>query len=223
MLQALPFKYLKNKHKGEDVFVLGSAASMQHFDPAFFSGRVVVGVNHTFRQFPCRYVVGKELENLVVSQGTGLIVSRHPLGYHKNPHTPPISDGRYYIFEHLNNKVNTIDWSVLGTDKIIVGTTTLVSAMHIAAYMGARAIFLSGVDGGLLDGRLNYPTYFNQATTQKDKHWYRQFVTETLTQICQTRDKLFEVYGSRTYLLSPFLNFGLEGHHFQSLWSSHAG
>ena len=86
----------------------------------------------------------------------------------------------------------------------------LVSAMHVAAYMGARNILLCGHDCGSLDGELTFTGYYDAPL--KDTMTYWRLLNRFGEQTMAVRDKLQEVYGCRVYSLNPFVNFALEGH-----------
>jgi carbonic anhydrase len=100
---------------------------------------------------------------------------------------------------------------VVGTDRIVVSYSTITSAIHIAAYMGAANIIIVGHDCGTLDGEVNFPGY-GEAIGGSD--FYRQFITEIEPQTLTLREKIKEVYGCNLYSLNPFINFGLEGHEY---------
>lgn len=213
-MSARPLLELKDRHRGADVYVLGSAASMAHFDPEFFRGRLVIGCNWVFRDFPCTYAVWKEAPADAIRQHPGTIVAKHPhgnTGWAATDYGANVPD--HWVFPHRMNGHTHVDWSVLGTDEIVVSYSTITSAMHIAAYLGAANIFLAGVDGGKLDGRMQYEGY---PGAEEHHAWYSGWVREILPQTLTLRDKLREVYGCRVYLLSPFLNFQLEGHKFEA-------
>lgn len=205
---------LRDFHNGEDIFVLGSAASMDFMCPEFFTGRTTIGVNHVYQKFPCSYSVWKDAtfdDVVAASSRTSVILSNHQFGYTDRPQVDH-GDIQYWTFDHRMNNHAEIDWSVLGTDEIVVSYSTITSAIHLAAYMGARAIFLSGVDGGMLDGNVRYQGY---PSTSLGPEQYHKWVRGILSQTLELRDRVFQVYGCRVYLLSPFLNFSLEGHKFE--------
>lgn len=204
--------------KKEDIYVLGSASSMDYVHKDFFDGRITIGCNFLFRHFPITYTVAKELHRPEVEEASKVskvILSKHPCGnlnieaelLRENLNVP------YYIFEHKQNQCSIIDWSVVGTDEIIVSWSTITSAIHIAAYMGARSIFLMGVDGGAINGKLNFAGYNPDETKIAD--WYQEWIPKILPATIALREKLYEVYGCRVMLVSPFLNFHLEGLDFK--------
>jgi hypothetical protein len=205
---------LKNIHNGHDLYVVAAGASAGYIDPSYFDNKIAIGVNQVYKRFPnVSYVVRKEAtwndEARLASKdfGFNLISSRHSCGtlhYAEN-------QGMDYVFDHLDNGIKEVDLSVIGTDKIIVSYSTITSAIHIAAYMGAPNIIIIGHDCGLLDGETNYPGY-GEAIGGAD--FYRKFITEIEPQTLILREKLKEVYGCNIYSLNPFINFGLEGHEY---------
>jgi hypothetical protein len=210
-----PIGELKNIHEGHDIYVVASGASAGFIDASFFDNKLVIGVNQVWKRFAnLDYVVRKESNGMdaaiAASKQFGFktICSEHNCGtlkYAKN-------EGADYVLEHLDNKLEEIDLSVVGTDKIVVSYSTITSAIHIAAYMGAANIILIGHDCGTLDGAVNYPGY-DEAIAGKS--FYRKFITQIEPQTLALRDRLKEVYGCNVYSLNPFLNFGLEGHEYE--------
>jgi len=211
---------LKNKHAGQDLFVLGSGASMDHHPPEFFRDRIAIGCNTVYRRFPVKYTVAKELGNsdLLESAAAGAIpvVSRHAYG---NKNYAPLNrdiDIEHYIFDHPPNRHTNVDWEVIGTDELVVSYSTITSAIHLAAYMGAKLIMLCGADAGTLDGKIQYTGYDAAEATPERTDWYVDFIRQMRGQTVTLRDKLQEVYGCRVCTLSPFVNLGHEGHQFES-------
>jgi len=205
---------LKNIHEGYDIYIVAAGASAGYIDPSFFDNKITIGVNQVYKRFPnVDYVVRKEAVwndaalEAAKSFGFKLITSKHSCGtlsYPKN-------EGADYIFEHPDNKLKAIDLSVVGTDKIVVSYSTITSAIHIAAYMGAANIIIVGHDCGLLDGATNFPGYNAPIASMS---FYRNFLTEIEPQTLALRDRLKEVHGCNVYSLNPFINFGLEGHEY---------
>lgn len=202
----------KGIHRGADVWVLGSGSSLGFVDPAFFHGRITIGVNYAYRRFPVHYTVGKELpQHANDERSHRLVVARHLCGNIDGPRCE-YEGGDYWVFDHAKNRETEVDWSVLGTDRIIVSYSTITSAMHVAAYMGAANIILCGTDGGTIDGRVNYDGYYPDDYQYRE--WYREWVAKILPQTRELRDRLREVYGCRVYSLNPFTDLLCEGKEF---------
>lgn len=205
---------LKNIHKGQDIWIIAAGPSMDFVDPSFFEGKITMGVNKVYVKFKCDYLVRKENEGIKQAHevGSKLIVSQwnHGVKHRKQNEV----DGEYWYFKHLSNKQTDIDLSIVGTDTIIVSWSTITSAIHIAAYMGARNIILCGHDCGALDGKNNFNEYHSNFPVKKNE-WYSNWLKEIEDQTICVRDKMKEVYGCNIYSLNPFASLNLEGHKFE--------
>jgi hypothetical protein len=133
-------------------------------------------------------------------------------------------DSAYYYFDHLENKREKIDLSVInvednqGSEKLVVSYSTITTAMHLAAYMGAKNIVLVGHDCGLLDGKATFGGYYGDM--KADSPWnnvseYESWLDQIEGQTLLVRDKIKEIYGCNIVSINPFVNFGLEGHSYQ--------
>ena len=206
---------LKNIHNGYDIYVVASGASAGYITPGFFDNKIAIGVNEIWKRFNnLDYIVRKESVRMDASvlasksMGFKLIASRHSCGtlhYPKN-------EGMDYMFDHHDNKQRNINLDVIGTDKIVVSYSTITSAIHIAAYMGAANIILIGHDCGTLDDQINISVY---AESPYGKDFYREFITQIEPQTLVLRERIKEVYDCNVYSLNPFINFGLEGHEYK--------
>lgn len=209
-----PITEFRDRHRGEDIWVVASGSSMDYVDPAFFRNKVVIGVNEVYRHFPCTYLVRKEAMGAddASEYGVPLLISEYDCGNRTAARNSVKGTAWYYDHEH--NNCTAVDLSVVGGDKIIVSYSTITSAMHIAAYMGAANIMVCGHDGGALDRRMTYRGYYPE--DQSYSTWYRHWVSQIMGQSMLVRQKLSDVYGCRMYTLNPFIGFDLEGHVFSA-------
>ena len=201
----------KNRYSGADIWVIGAGASLNFVDPEFFDGRITLGVNDVYRRFHCTCLVRRSRVRIeeAYQSGIPLILSEHD-GGNKDGFRNEVSGPAWY-FEHVHRvPYGTMDMSVIGTDRIVMGASILVTAMHLAAYMGARNILLCGHDCGSVDGQVTFENYYDQPLTDPVAYWRTmgRFEEESVA----VRERLKEVFGCRVYSLNPFLNFGLEGH-----------
>jgi hypothetical protein len=199
-----PITELKDELRDQDVYVIAAGPSAGFIEPSFFDNKPCIGVNEVWRHFNVDYMVYKELNRGYVPDAATLIVAKHKTGCLKFEENQ-IADG--YIFEHADNQLTEIDLSVIGTDKIVVSFSTITSAVHIAAYMGAANVILVGHDCGKLDGRANMNGY-----PEPKYENYDNFLASIEPQTIAVREKLKEIYSCNIYSLNPFVNFGLEGH-----------
>ncbi|MGH9891788.1 MAG: hypothetical protein ACREA0_07370 [bacterium] len=206
---------LKSIHGGEDIWVLGAGPSIDYVEPAFFANKVTIGVNEIYQHVPVTYLVRKELANseAALASGIPVIVSEYDCGkLHRARNQLP---GEYFYFPHATNRVDRpIDLDVIGTDRIVVSWSTLTSALHIAAYMGAANIMVCGHDCGVIDGRANISGYHATGAVEVpfDDAGYRAWLAGIEHQTIAVRERLAAVYGVRIHSLNPFINLHCEGH-----------
>jgi hypothetical protein len=217
-----PITLLKNIHKGEDIYIIASGASLNFIDPQFFSNKITIGVNQAYRKYKCNYIVRKEgsLLRESIESGATVICSQWDSGDINKGKRVKNTIGKesldFYIFEHLENRHTNIDFSILGTDKIIVSYSTITSAIHISAYMGARNIILVGHDCGLVNNKHTFDNYYKNISETPWKDWeqYKKWLAIIENQTIEVKKQLNRKYGCNIYSLNPFINYNLEGNSF---------
>lgn len=213
---------LKNSHFGEDIYVIASGASLDHIDPSFFDKKTTIGVNQAYRKFKCNYIVRKENSHLRESIQTGakVICSLWDSGDIRKGKRLKNTTGNeslsFYVFDHLENGHTKIDFSVIGTDSIIVSFSTITSAIHVAAYLGAKNIILVGHDCGLINDKHTFANYYKSISETPWKNWdeYKKWLGVIENQTLQVKKELCKKYGCNIYSLNPFINYNLEGNKF---------
>lgn len=208
---------LKNIHCNDDIWVLGSGPSLNHIDPSFFDNKIVIGTNRIGQWIRCNYIVAKD------SRGFGeikkcignphIIISEYTHG--NQAHEKNVFNGPCHIFQHLQN-IEVPRTEIIGTDKIVVSHSTITSALHIAAYMGAKNSILVGHDCGSIDGKYTIDGYYNDITPAQGENNYKKWVSKDIeSHTITVINKLKEVYGVNVHSLNPFINFGLEDHSYE--------
>jgi hypothetical protein len=209
---------LKGRHSGEDIYILCSGKSVDFYDEDFFRGKTIIGVNQAYKKTRCNYLIRKESKFIENSLETGsiVIVSEYEggslnSGEHKL-NTNKIDHPNLYYFKHNNNLRNIIDTSAFGTDKIIVSFSTITSAMHIAAYMGASNILLIGHDCGSINNELTFSGYYESIADTPWLNWtqYKNWLKVIEEQTIIVRSELKKHYNSCVVSLSPFVSPNLE-------------
>lgn len=208
----IPVIKLRGRYDGKDIWVIASGPSAGFVAPGFFDNKITIGVNRIWSHFKTAYLVVKEAVVLqdAIDSGETVIASKHNCGNLGYPESK--ARGAWYYFEHRQNGMENVDLDVIGKDEIVVSFSTITSAMHLAAYMGAKNILLVGHDCGSIDGMMNFDGYPDNL--MKSESFYRDFLSRIEPQSLAVRDRLKEVYGCNIYSLNPFLNFGLEGHEY---------
>lgn len=193
--------------------MVASGPSMDHIVPSFFAGRVVVGVNEAWRRFPCTYAVRKEHENAQETIGAcvPLVIARGDCGGHRSG--PPLLAGECYVFDHACNLDDgPVDLSTIGTDRLVVSWSTVTTAIHLAAYLGARAVFVCGHDCGTIDGSRNYDGYYTAPADEGWSAWYEDWLGRIEEQTMEVAARVTEVYGCPVVGLNPWPSLALAGH-----------
>lgn len=204
-------------HPGSDIYVIAAGHTLDYLDQRFFDGKLTIAINQvaTIWGITPTYLVGKhhpfiarEAEAL---PGVPTIVPRHEVG--------GTSQDRWaydlpnvHLFDHLDNRVHEAqfprDWPP-HPDMLVVSWSTITTAMHFAAYLGAANIIVVAHDCGTL-GNQPYVSGYLQAINA-DMHQSRDWVKQIEGQTREVKRELAERYGVRVYSLSPFLNYNLEG------------
>lgn len=201
----------RNRHRGEDIYVVGAGASLNYLDREFFTGKITVMVNTVALTWGVQptYIVAKEHAHCVHPNAarfpdTPIIVSLHDCGSPVRPAN--FSHPNVHVFDHLPNAVQDFDagrdWPT-EENSLVVSWSTITSAMHFAAYLGAATIIVAGHDCGQMgtDG----PYMKGYGVSSMD--WLLQIERQSRA----VKEQLIWRYGCRVYGLSPFITPDLEG------------
>lgn len=197
---------LKNAYENFDAFVVGGGKSLDYYPKGFFDGRLVLAVNQASRIVPCDFIVRKENSE---RGDVPVIASKYKAGC-----LDLAENDADYIFDHNHNTCSTINVSGLHPrgDKIIVSWSTITSAIHLAVYMGARAVFLAGHDCATIDGEQTASGYYDGVKRLTQEQDYDQWLSVIAPQTAFLRDYLYSEYKIPLISLSPFIGLKHEGH-----------
>jgi hypothetical protein len=227
MIQLSDFK---NKHLGEDIYVYASGKSCDFIDNSFFKNKIVIGVNQSYRRLKPNYLVRKEFKLLekIISNNelTDVIhfVSKGNWGWN-NTKNQDIIKQKFKDKENIiiyNHDQSNRDISILPEgDKLVVSHSTITTAIHLAAYMGAKNIIIVGHDCGLLNGESNFKGYhtkesLNVAWKKNPQKQYNDWLGKIENHTITLKKLLKGKYGCNVLSLNPFINFNLEGNTFSN-------
>ena len=217
---------LKDKHVGQDIWIILAGPTMDFIDPSFFDNKIVIAQNQAYRHFPATYVCMKDCnesprftESLKELEELGLpvIYSEYYRGgksYGKNK----VNLKNSYMFKHNPRKGRDLSKEIaeLKDEHFIASKSTVTSLMHLAAYMGAKNIILCGHDCGTINDKLYYDNYVEKDWKSAGnwsgiKNWMGKIEAQTV----MVRKYLQDKYNCNIYSLNPFLNFGLEGNKYK--------
>jgi hypothetical protein len=218
---AVQLEDFRGRHAGEDVWVVGSDPTVKLFGPDFFDGRTVVGINFAAKLIPVTYMVTKSdgesshhNDAILGAQHPAMtvIASQHEQGWYREPR---VDIPNAVLFEHHDNPAEGFDPARhVPTEPgwLLVSQSTSGSALHFAAFLGARTVFTVGIHGGRFGERSHSDGYYE--TDQANLHdlTYR-IAAAQVPGICR---KLTELYGTRFVTVLPWGNLACDGTSFRA-------
>ena len=136
-----------------------------------------------------------------------------------NGNEPDHGQEDYYVYDHLPQGFHKTDFRPLSPafqaeypNHILTGGNTVINAIGLAYYMGAKNIILVGCDGGAINWQSNIPGYHPDdlaSIIHQTGHSIRSLALNM-----EIRAKLRE-YDVNLMALSPFLDYNLEGNKYQ--------
>ena len=215
----MELKALKNAHALEDVWVVASDASVDYFPAGFFEGRTVITVNAA--HVPARYCVSKNDQPVSPDRDddwltveanahpdTLFVVSKHRNG---DLHRPQSVVPGAVLFDHWQNQVQAFNAQTHipnDPNMLLVSYSTLGSALHLAAFIGARTCFVVGASGGAFGDSAYRSTYRKPGTLDT--------VAATSRQTQGICDELQDRYGTQFVTVLPWANLRLGGVRFEA-------
>lgn len=205
----------RNRHQGKTVYVIGSGKTLDYLDPTMFDGQVTIGVNQVYKKLTPTYLVRKEKEHRKV-------VLRECKGATHHFWKGPGKDSkRVTHFPCSKNRMGSGRpiLSRVPENGLIASWSTITTAIHLAAHMGATIIIVVGHDCASIDGKCNFRGYHTAKTIgvawgkgkqarRRYRHWLSKIEKDTVSLKKQLKSK----YGCHIVSLNPFASLRLEGH-----------
>jgi hypothetical protein len=224
------FNKIRNIHKNEDIYIIASGPSLDFIDSSFFNNKITIGLNQVYKKIKTKYLLRKESEFLeeVIKETPGTIhfISNGSSGGENLINkdkcielTQMNSSINICCFDHNANKHQLPD--ELPENGLVVSYSSITSAIHLAAYMGAKNIILVGHDCGVLDNKANYQGYHTKETLSvvwQNELDYKKWLSKDIEKdTIKLKGILKKIYNVNIYSLNPFINFGLEGHIYKKV------
>ncbi len=162
-----PISELHQIHKGRDIYIFGTGPSLFHANPSFFKDKICFGINYAFEVMPhidyhfvhvieTYEVIRKIVDNQKLVLPETLVRQYHYKAKQQvQPHRIDTCNPDSWIYPIQNPYEKNIQNKHLDLEpdaRIFTWSTTTHSAIHLAAYMGAKCIYLIGVDYELYPG-----------------------------------------------------------------------
>jgi len=201
----MDFKRYKNRHLGQDIYIIGSGQSLQFYNKDFFNGKITIGVNLTFRFIDVQYVITHHHNRLneCLESKKPVFTTLHDIGQYNKPKT---DNPNVITYKHNHNLQRHYDLRTIGTDALPVAGTIVFDAISLAHYMGAKNILLVGCDGVMINKKTNIDGYYKTGFTKQE-----------LRHIRKTRGligdyaQILKSYNINIYSLWPFTDFTMDG------------
>jgi hypothetical protein len=212
---------LKNKYVGKDVYVLASGPSLNHIDHSFFDNKITVGVNRVGIFLECDYVVTKDSVGFgnIVEQSKGspkILLSKYETG-DPGRSLNSLEGTNVFVFDHFEKPQQQPQTGKINKDldKLVVSYSTITTAIHAAAYMGAKNIIICGHDCGIINGESAIRGYHqNKTPHQGSEEGYVAWLSVIEQNTMDVKNKVMKEYGCNICSLNPFINFNLENNKY---------
>ena len=174
---------LYQKYAQQDVYIFGNGPSLFKVKLEDFKDKICFGINYSFEVMPYMdYILVHEVETYnsiknVLPNNKLLLpetLVRHHFGdgrVEKGPHRIATTNKEAWIYPIQNPYQKNINAKNVCLNKeatIFTWSTTTHSAIHLAAYMGAKNIFLIGVDYKLFpNGKVHFDSKYSSIYGQQ--------------------------------------------------------
>jgi hypothetical protein len=215
---------LYGAHPGEDIYLIGTGASLRVFPTSFFENKITIGLNMAWKMVSVRYgiTVHPELNIPEYMEGE----EPHPEVIWATKHNKCVmglnqeqlrtAEEKYYFFD-TDGQVNTAEPPLPNTagritdwlrapdpEHLYMYGTISTTAANLAANMGAKNIILVGCDNCALGN--------NHHAHQQHTRWLGATPTDRYNDYyeaaCEVRSCLRE-RGVEVLSLNPFMGLGL--------------
>lgn len=189
---------LIDKHKGGDIYIVGTGPSMRVFPVDFLHDKTTIGLNQAWRYLKLKYCITvhpelfSDYEKDQRNKTTWIIKKKPPMEH------LDLDDPVHYVFHTEQENYELLVKNK--PDTLFIGRGVQQTAMHLASIMGAKNIFLVGIDmtdlGGEHHGHNQHVKFHGLAPADVYAE-YRKVTAKVRTILLRK--------GINTLTLSPFL------------------
>jgi len=157
---------LYNRHLGDDIYIIGTGASIRVFPKSFFDGKITIGLNLAWQLIEVNYSISmvphlnfpEFVDGDFSTKKTIWITKRDKYKTHASLDQQKFADKNYYFFKTDGNVSITsldqpsesgrvIDWvEHPNSEYLYLWSSISQTAVNLASNMGARNIILVGCD-----------------------------------------------------------------------------
>ena len=216
-----PIAELKDQFKGQDIFVIGSGASLDCYPRNFFEGRIMIGSNLMWGYLDLAYCVftHKPIFASSLDYTKCVVAEFDPAEQSMTPNEIE-SEHMYWTFKNGIYRGFEKNLEMVGDgEHLCMGNTVITLGIELAAFLGAHTIFLVGVDCAVIENALAIRGYYEhqaplyeQVKGQEEAsriYWGDMFL-RNIKEISMLREKIMARYGCPVVSLSPFVGLKQE-------------
>ena len=220
----MTIKQFKNIHYGRDIYVFGAGASLEYIPPSYFDDKICIATNRVGFEYGLKdyWVAGHHYEGGGYYRQLGCTAPMVlPDKDINNLEMDPIAD-KDNVFRFPASKQHYENFSVdlhfpKKNDRLVIGSSSFHTSLHLAQYMGASTIIIFALDQGKLDGKTNFQKYTETPhlpgrDTGVTDHSFVVWEQHTRQMVAKMRS-----LGCNVFSLNPFMNWNLEGHHYSGV------
>lgn len=201
---------------GKDVYVLGTGPTSRLFPPDFFDGRKTIGLNRAFKLFRTQVSVtihpdDSYIEDVSSADPRGGTWVVKPKGIVTLKSLTGNMRVRPTIVFSTSTELNSI--GTKDPHKLFVGRGIHQTGVDLAVRMGARAVFLVGVDMGELNGDHHGQEHHVRFTGLPPAVVYQEY----RDWMAVVRQYVFKTYKVPVVCLTPLLGVDQEGEYRRML------
>jgi hypothetical protein len=223
---------LYGKHSGDDIYVVGTGASLRVFPIDFFAGRIVIGLNMAWKLVPVTYGITihpdlnipefmpgerphPEITWITGHSKAKALLTDSQLSY---------AEANFYFFDY-RNRPNTqppdqpsdagrnLDWvRAPSANWLYVWSSISQTGLNLAANLGARNVILVGCDNMALSGNHHAHAQHTRWKGVSPDERYRQYY-EGLAEVRQA----LRIRGVNVLSLTPFVSLASPSEDFDRL------
>lgn len=194
---------LYKKHIGQDIYIIGTGPSFALFPKDWLKDKITIGLNQSYKLFSPKYslTIHPYLIPTNHNEWNTLWLTKTKVSDESwSEHLKRGNVNRFYLFE--KNK-NPLDFSYLSPDKrpkngLYVGCGIHTGAMHLAALMGAKTVFLVGCDFGYFE----YSHHAHNQHIELHNQLAAEIYDEYFYYAVKVRQELERLYGLHILQLS---------------------
>ncbi|PHN02231.1 motility associated factor glycosyltransferase family protein [Flavilitoribacter nigricans] len=181
-----PITELYRKYVGEEIYIFGAGPSLFQVEADRFRGKICFGINYAFEVIPWvdyifvhvlepYEVIKKHIDNRKFVLPETLVRQWQPDPAKRvTPHRVPTVNRNAFIYpiqDPHSRDLSKKELSLGADASIFTWSSTTHSAIHLAAYMGARIINLIGMDYQLYpNGKVHFPSKYSKTYASQDWH-----------------------------------------------------